>query len=174
MVQSPALPGFFFACLSLFMAVAPLVGGFVNQAWGWRGNYGFVFIMSLVSWGILYFFLPETLKARKKVDITSVSQDYGTLLKSTTFMSAALVPSLFFAAYMVFISASAFLYMETFGLSVLGFVMHQAVIVEEADEGFCRVVDHVAFCRGPDGCSHRKQVVGLKPLPHSDLVEILP
>lgn len=123
------LIGLMNASLASLMAIAPIFGGFINQAIGWRGNYGFVALMCAVTWILLFFFLPETKRSLEKFHIKHIVRDYARLVSHGEFISSALVPSLLFAAYMSYIAASSFLYMGTFQLSVIQFVIYQAIIV---------------------------------------------
>ncbi|WP_306962728.1 MFS transporter [Streptomyces afghaniensis] len=117
------------AAMSTFMTAAPALGGLVNRTIGWRGNYAVVFGITLASLLLMALFLPETKAERVKVSARQVAGDYRRLLGSKEFVAASLVPSLLFAAYMVFIASSSFLYTDTFGLSTLAFAGHLLVIV---------------------------------------------
>ncbi|WP_115712619.1 MFS transporter [Legionella sainthelensi] len=123
------LIGMMNAALSIIMACAPLLGGVINQAIGWRGNYGTVAIFSVFVWVLLLFLLPESKNQLDRFNTKKMMGDYRQLLTSSQFITASMVPSLLFAAYMSYIVGSAFLYIETFGLSTLTFVVHQAIIV---------------------------------------------
>nr|WP_237349961.1 MFS transporter [Wolbachia endosymbiont of Cylisticus convexus] len=46
--------------LTVVMAIAPVLGSFINEIVGWRGNYASVAILCLISWVLLLFLLPET------------------------------------------------------------------------------------------------------------------
>ncbi|WP_187356909.1 multidrug effflux MFS transporter [Legionella geestiana] len=123
------LIGLMNAALSIVMSCAPLIGGFINEALGWKGNYGVVAIFSLLTWLLLLFFLPESRQEFDRLDTRKVMNDYRRLLTSPRFLTASMVPSLMFAAFMAYIAASAFLYMGAYELTTLKFVMHQAVII---------------------------------------------
>lgn len=115
--------------LTTIMAIAPVLGGFINKAIGWRGNYGSVALVCFVSWSLLYLLLPETKKDLEDFDIKRIVKDYGHLLSSLIFVNASCVPSLLYSAYMSFVACAAFLYMETFGMSITVYSLHQASIV---------------------------------------------
>ncbi len=117
------------AVLTTLMAAAPIVGGFINEAVGWRGNYGIVALVCGVSWISLAFFLPETRHSFEPFQAKKIRQGYGRLLTSMLFFSASLVPSLSYAAYLAFITQASFLYTETYGLSLMAYVLHQCAIV---------------------------------------------
>jgi len=115
--------------LTTLMAVAPVVGSFINEAVGWRGNYGIVALVCLISWILLLLMLPETRPTRERFSLSKVVADYKQLLASRHFMSASMVPSLLYAAYLTFVACGSFLYMETFGLSIIAYALHQGFIV---------------------------------------------
>lgn len=123
------LIGMMNAALSIIMACAPLLGGIINQAIGWRGNYASVALFSIVVFLLLVFLLPESKTQLQRFDTKKILGDYKQLATSSQFITASMVPSLLFAAYMSYIAGSAFLYIGTFGLSTLTFVVHQAIIV---------------------------------------------
>lgn len=123
------LIGMMNAALSIIMACAPLLGGVINQAIGWRGNYGSVALFSVIVWALLLFLLPESKNQLDRFNTRKIIGDYKQLITSAQFITASMVPSLLFAAYMSYIAGSSFLYIGTFGLTTLTFVVHQAIIV---------------------------------------------
>ncbi len=115
--------------LTTLMAMAPVAGGFINEAVGWRGNYSVVAIVCLISWVLLFFMLPETRMERETFSLKKVLKDYKKLLTSSKFISSSLVPSLGYSAYISFVVCGSFLYMETFGMSTVAYALHQGSIV---------------------------------------------
>lgn len=115
--------------LTVVMAIAPVLGSFINEIVGWRGNYATVAILCLISWVLLLFLLPETKKDRDAFSLKKIMKDYRKLLSSPRFVTLSLMSSLFSAAYMSFITCGPFLYMETFGLSSTIYALHQGAIV---------------------------------------------
>ncbi|AIL13535.1 MFS transporter [Candidatus Paracaedimonas acanthamoebae] len=117
------------AILTFIMAIAPVIGSFINRAWGWRGNYFIVAGVSLISWILLLKMLPETKRNLQKFHFGKIHQDYKTLLKSPEFIGTSFVPSMLYASYMAFIACGPFLYMETFKLSIFTYACHQGAII---------------------------------------------
>ncbi|WP_353288602.1 multidrug effflux MFS transporter [Wolbachia endosymbiont (group A) of Pogonocherus hispidulus] len=115
--------------LTVVMAIAPVLGSFINEIVGWRGNYATVAILCLISWVLLLFLLPETKKDRDAFSLKKIMKDYRKLLSSPRFVTLSLMSSLFSAAYMSFITCGPFLYMKTFGLSSTIYALHQGAIV---------------------------------------------
>jgi DHA1 family bicyclomycin/chloramphenicol resistance-like MFS transporter len=117
------------AILTTLMAIAPVIGSFITKAVGWRGNYAIVAFVCLISWIMSLISLPETKKEFDVFDTRKMVKDYRKLFGSLLFLSASFVPSALYAAYLAFIACAPFLYMETFGMSITEYALHQAVIV---------------------------------------------
>ena len=115
--------------LTIAMSVAPMIGALVNDAIGWRGNYGVVALISVISWLSLYKFLPETNKKLKKFSIRTIMGDYIKLLFSGEFMAASFAPSMLCAAYFTFVACASFLYISELGLSLIEYGLYQGSIL---------------------------------------------
>ncbi len=51
---------YFSMCYSLIPILAPVIGGYIQDWIGWRGNFGFMFLFTLIIAIIAFFKLPET------------------------------------------------------------------------------------------------------------------
>lgn len=127
--QASRLYGIMNAVFTSLMAAAPVFGGLINAAIGWRGNYGLVAAICIISWILLFLFLPETLKKKKQVNPKEIFSDYKTLITSSKFIIAAIVPSLLYGCYMAFIAISPFIYMQTMGLDIFIYTINTSFIV---------------------------------------------
>lgn len=127
--KATKLYGIMNTVFSSIMGLSPVVGGFLNNAIGWRGNYGFVASICVVSWIFLYSYLPETKLTREYLDLKKIFKDYKKLISSPVFIGAASMPSLSYGCYMAFVAIAPFIYMQTFDLDILSYTYHQAVIV---------------------------------------------
>lgn len=127
--KSTALIGMMNAALTIMMATAPIAGTFINNLWGWRGNYAFVALVCFVSWLLLFWKLPETKNDLEKFNIKTIWQNYQKLLSSKPFTIASLIPSFLYSTYMCFIASSAFLYIETLNTTITAYALHQGFII---------------------------------------------
>lgn len=128
--RAVALFGMTNAAMSIIMTIAPPLGGFINRTIGWRGNYFVVFAIAAAALLLMALFLPETKRdTEKRFDTRKVLGGYRRLLSSGLFVATSLVPSLLFAAYLVFIASSSFLYTGTFDTSTVEFAGHLLIIV---------------------------------------------
>lgn len=115
-----------FTCL---MAISPILGCYLNEIFGWRGNYAVVGIISLLSWILIIFSLPETLNMKKRVSVKQIRNDFYLLLRSGHFLQTSFAPSLLYASYLSFITSAPFLYMHTFKLPLYEYAAHQVIVV---------------------------------------------
>ena len=127
--KSASLLGIMNAVITALMAMAPIAGGFINQWVGWRGNYGIVAFICLISWVYIAMILPETKKVKEPFRPNKIKGDYLKLITSYPFFAASVVPSLMYGTYLSFIAQAPFLYTESFKLSLLEYVLHQAIIL---------------------------------------------
>ncbi len=127
--KAAKLIGFMNSLMSLFMTIAPIIGAFINKIIGFRGNYSVLALLSLFSWLMLYFYLPETNKKLGKFCVKKVTNDFIILITNKQFNYASLVPSIMYAGYLSFITCMPFLYMETYNLSIMYYALHQGVII---------------------------------------------
>jgi MFS transporter, DHA1 family, multidrug resistance protein len=127
--KSTQLIGTMNAIFTIIMASAPIAGGFINEVVGWRGNYGIVAIICIISWIFLALLLPETKRSLESFQWGKMTKRYTKLLSSFSFISASLAPSLLYSAYLSFIAQAPFLYTETYHLSLMEYVLHQGAII---------------------------------------------
>ena len=62
--KAAKLIGLMNSLITVFMSITPLAGGFINNLVGFRGNYFIIALVSVISWIMLYFQLPETKKEK--------------------------------------------------------------------------------------------------------------
>lgn len=121
--------GFMNALFTTLMAISPVIGGFINTIIGWRGNYAVVALISIISWILLFFYLPETSSRKDPLNFKTNLKSYKILLCRLSFLGAAIVPSLLYGCYMSFVALAPFLYMQSYNLSILAYTFHQGVVV---------------------------------------------
>lgn len=115
----------------ILMASAPMLGGYLNQAYGFRSNFLAIALCVLASCFICWFFFDETLSKEKRSPLQSkkIIQDFKRAFTCLPFWQMTLVVSLIFTGYIVFVSASAVLFVVEFGVSKEVFPFYQAAIL---------------------------------------------
>ncbi|MDG1436171.1 MAG: multidrug effflux MFS transporter [Rickettsiaceae bacterium] len=127
--KSTKIIGAMNSLITVFMSIAPVAGGVINEYAGWRGNYIVIAVISVISWLMLFVWLPETREERNKFSHRAIMKDFKTLLSNGKFLVASTVPSLYFSGWMSFVACGSFIYIEEFGLHIMHYVVHQAIII---------------------------------------------
>lgn len=104
-------------------AVAPVLGGLLLNAFGWRSIFWslLVAIAALFAWAALA--LPETLapSARQPLHPRGLLRNYRAVLTRREFLLLAMVPSLNFSAFFLYIAVAPAFLIDLLGVSTLGF-----------------------------------------------------
>lgn len=117
--------------IPLLMAAAPILGGSLNQAFGFRSNFlaiTFCVLLSLIA-ALVWF--EETLSAHKRTpfQVKRFLQDFKRALTCAPFWQLTAVSSISFAAYISFLSGTSVLFVVEFGMSKAIFPVVQASIL---------------------------------------------
>jgi DHA1 family bicyclomycin/chloramphenicol resistance-like MFS transporter len=114
--------------------VAPIIGGALQHAFGWRSTFVFIFAAGVLAIVAAHLLLPETLRARPSRQFAFVDlwRSYGVIARDRGFRIhlSALVFS--YCGLFAWISASAFVLQDVYGVSPFGF----AVIFALASIGY--------------------------------------
>lgn len=124
--KAERLIGVMNAVLTLLMAGAPTLGSLLTHYFGWHTSYWVLALLSTVTLGLLFLYLPETGTTRHPVSWKSLYTTLKTLLQSKVFMAAAIAPSLLFAFYICFVVTAPLLYRHVYGASLLSYGLHQS------------------------------------------------
>ncbi len=117
--------------IPLIMATAPMLGGFLNQTFGFRSNFLAITLFVLLSLIICLFFFQETLPKEKRnpVQLRSILRDFKLALMNLAFWQLTVVMSVLFAGYIAFLSGTSVLFVVEFGMSKTVFPFIQAMIL---------------------------------------------
>ncbi len=105
--------------MGLVPAVAPVIGGVLQIAFGWRSTFlaSLVFALGLAI--VIVTVMPETLRARSPhpLSLISIFRGFGVLLKNRAFRIYAALTALSYAGLFAFISGSSFVLIDIYGLT---------------------------------------------------------
>lgn len=113
------------------MAGAPMAGGYLNQAFGFRANFLAIAICVLASLLICFFFLKETLSKEKRVPLQmdKILKDFAKVFSSVPFWQTTLVVSLIFSGYLAFLSTISVLFVLEMDVDKHELPYHQAALL---------------------------------------------
>lgn len=113
------------------MAAAPMVGGYLNHAFGFRSNFIAIAICVMLSLLLSLFFFKET-HTKEKRTLIQASKLFGDFKRACTswpFWQLTFVVSLLNAGYLAFLSTIAVLFVVSFGVSKGDFPYYQGAIL---------------------------------------------
>jgi DHA1 family bicyclomycin/chloramphenicol resistance-like MFS transporter len=114
--QQPAVMGVYNGIFNLAVALAPVIGSYVNLYFDWRGNFVVILVLGILCLMLGYFVIPN----RKSDPLISLSlRSYWPLLTSSKLMTYVSSFCLLGVSYWVFVGMAPILY--THSVSFLGF-----------------------------------------------------
>lgn len=81
--------------------IAPVIGGYLNELFGWQANFIFMLLLSLTALIIYYFNFPETKSTRKTVAFNTALTAIAQIIKDTSYILRNKIFIAFFAACVV-------------------------------------------------------------------------
>lgn len=110
--------------LVVTLCVAPVVGGYIQELLGWRGNFMIATIYVSIALAIILKFLPETNESKisKKIGeaslcINKIIKNYYTIFTTPSFISGAICYTLSFSGLIAYFQVSPLLFIKHFGLT---------------------------------------------------------
>lgn len=93
---------------ALAPAVAPVIGGWLHDAFGWRSVFWFLVLLGLVVWLWAAFFLPETLPpvGRQSGRPRAIATAYLKALGSARFMTLIVILAFNFGGFFLYVAGS--------------------------------------------------------------------
>lgn len=114
--------GSYVGIVSTFLLVtSPILGGFIQQHFGWRANFLIIFTIGLSFWTFILLVLPETNKTLNPnaTKISVICENYYTLLTSRVFLGSTLCACFACSGLVAYITIAPFLFQDVLGLSPL-------------------------------------------------------
>ncbi|HEY8565504.1 MAG TPA: multidrug effflux MFS transporter [Beijerinckiaceae bacterium] len=121
--------------LGLVPAIAPVLGGVLESAFGWRATFAAIILFGIALLAVVAPALPETLRARATTPLSflAILRGYRELWADRAYRIPVLLAATGYAGLFAFISGSSFalqsfygldpfLYGLSFGFAVLGFI----------------------------------------------------
>ncbi len=119
------------ASITLCMAMAPLIGAWINTELGFRGNLWSIFVAGLIGILPVIFWVPESLPKEKRtaLQVKTVLSGYWQLLKNPRFMGLSIVMAGLAAAYWIYTGVSALYMVDYLKMDPALFGTYQGPIV---------------------------------------------
>jgi len=114
------------AVMSFAPVLAPLIGGIVQAGFGWRANFAVIVAVGIFAATAAWRCLPET-RVQRPRRRGSIVQAYRRLASNRAFVAHLGIAACAYAGLFAWISGSAFVLEDLYGLSALGFGVAFAV-----------------------------------------------
>lgn len=116
--------------LVLTLIFAPLLGGIVQEEFGWRANFKVATFFVAFVLLIILKFLPETNSTldRPRINQQSILRSYYRIMLSPTFILCTLCYTLAFSGLIIYFQVSPLLYINVFGLTPTQYGLSSMVI----------------------------------------------
>jgi DHA1 family bicyclomycin/chloramphenicol resistance-like MFS transporter len=117
------------AVMALTPVAAPLLGGVLQTAFGWRSNFVCLTVFGLISAAMVWTLMPESLRSRapEPISISAMTRVFGEFLRNQYFVAHLALGMCAFIGLFAWLSASGFVMQDVYGLSPLGFGLAFAV-----------------------------------------------
>jgi DHA1 family bicyclomycin/chloramphenicol resistance-like MFS transporter len=117
------------AIMALAPLFAPLIGGVLQTAFGWRSNFVALFCYGAMAAGMVWLLLPETLRQRapEPVSPMSILRSYRRFLSDRSFIVHLGIAICCMAGLFSWISTATFILQDIYGLSALAFGLSFAI-----------------------------------------------
>ncbi|ATN07322.1 multidrug effflux MFS transporter [Chryseobacterium indologenes] len=101
--------------------VAPLMGSVFLRYWGWNSSFAFLCIMGLITFFMVYKYVPETNTRINNpddiIDEKGLKDQLKMIISNKDFINSTMIGSIAFASLIIYISNAPFLFMEIHGFS---------------------------------------------------------
>jgi len=125
--NAASMIGYVTMAMAVLPMIAPTIGGFVGEAFGWRGPFAILLVAAIGMFILVYVDLGETHKPRND-SLTEQLQDYWSLLKEPQVWGYFMVASLASGAYFAFLGGAPFVGLKLIGMSAGVLGMYFAII----------------------------------------------
>lgn len=97
--------------------IAPILGGFLQDWWGWRSVFIFLTLLTLVTIALCAFFIPETFKEKKVVSNRQIIKGYENLFFNRYFLIYSGLNACIYSAVIIYLITTPFLFQSVFSYS---------------------------------------------------------
>ena len=111
------------SAMALAPVIAPLIGGSLQTAFGWRPVFATLVIVGVAAAAAVWLLLPETLerRAEEPFSLRSMLRSFGVVAGSPVYLSYLGLGSLSYAGLFAWISGASFVLQNLYGLSAFQF-----------------------------------------------------
>ncbi len=112
-------------------AAAPVLGGLIHEAFGWRATFGAILAFALVLLAVVWAGLPETIRQRQEgpISFLGILRGFRELLRHRAYRIYLGLNAFTYAGLFAFISGSSFVLQGVYGLAEIPYAFSFAFMV---------------------------------------------
>jgi predicted MFS family arabinose efflux permease len=143
--KSPSTLTYMFASMSLSIMIAPLFGSYLLTSFGWRANFAFMGILSLLYLLMTFSFSEETTKPKVPLNPSLALTEIKTLFSIPEYFRHTLFVIFAWGGFLSFISGSPFFLLHHFQEDPKSFAILYSLVMTGFILGnlLCRKLKHV-------------------------------
>ena len=107
-------------------ALAPILGSWLTQNFGWRANFCFMTVFALLVWGLLWGYMKETAPCLSKAPVFKL-QRYWEVIRNPIFLFHAIMCQMAMAVVLAYVTCAPFVLMDDMHISMDEFTKWFAV-----------------------------------------------
>jgi DHA1 family bicyclomycin/chloramphenicol resistance-like MFS transporter len=113
------------AIMAFAPIIAPLFGGVLQTAFGWRSNFAVLLGVGIALAGLAWVLLPETLRARaaEPLSFAATFRAYRAFLRNRWFLAHLAIGTASIAGLFAWLSGASFVLQDLYGLSPMAFAI---------------------------------------------------
>jgi Bcr/CflA subfamily drug resistance transporter len=108
--------------------VAPLLGGYLQEYFGWQANFYFLFIYSIIGFLLVLIFMPETSAHRHEFSLKVISKNAREIFSNIEYIRGLLSNGLLYSIIILFAVVAPFLIQNVLHFSAIEFG-HVALLI---------------------------------------------
>lgn len=114
--QAASMIGYVTMGMSLVPMIAPAIGGFLDELYGWQANFAILLFLGVLTWGLIWADLGET-NTHQSASFAAQFADYPELFGSRRFWGYCLTAALAAGAFFAFLGGAPFVATNHYNLS---------------------------------------------------------
>jgi DHA1 family bicyclomycin/chloramphenicol resistance-like MFS transporter len=125
--EAASMIGYVTMGMALVPMVAPTIGGFLDEIYGWKASFVLTLIFGVLAMTVIYFDLGETVASRSS-SMAAQFRTFPLLFRSRLFWGYTFTATLSSGAFFAFVGGGPFVATEILGLSPSGYGIYFGIV----------------------------------------------
>ncbi|AZL16232.1 MFS transporter [Rickettsiales endosymbiont of Stachyamoeba lipophora] len=129
--QAVVITGYLGSLITIFLAIAPIVGNYININYGWRMNFILILFLAIIAFFLSLFFMEESLADEKKAKwkFKRLFQDYYSIFSNLQGMKNLNIIGISLSVFITYIVNLSVIFVDNLHVSQESYGYHQGIIM---------------------------------------------